>query len=290
MNKKDIRYLKSFYWKDYFTISIGLILFVIGFNGFIVPNQIISGGLGGVSLLLKTAFGIPVSVTFFVGNFILMTIAWFVLGKNYVMKLLYGVIGISVLMAVGEKMLTESIIHADPLMASIIGAVCCGLGLGLVYSTNGGTGGTDIIGAIITKYKYISMGRGLLYIDIVIVASSFLLFHSIEKIIYGLVVISVMYYTADMVINGARQSVQFIIFSTKYETIASHINSELDRGCTILDGTGWYSKQPQKVIIVLARKTEATSIFRLVKRIDENAFISQSNVVGVYGKGFDQMK
>ena len=121
-------------------------------------------------------------------------------------------------------------------------------------------------------------------------SSSYLLFQSFEKIIYGLIVVSVMYYTVDLVINGARQSVQFIIFSTRYNEIASHVNSELNRGCTVLEGTGWYSQQPQKVLIILARKTESTSIFRLVKRIDENAFISQSNVVGVYGKGFDQMK
>ena len=287
---KNIRYLKSFYWKDYVTITVGLILFAVGFNGFIVPNQIVAGGLGGVSLLLKYAFKIPVSVTFFVINSALLTLAWFILGKNYVIKSFYGVMGISVLMGITEHLITGPLIHADPLMSSIIGAVCCGIGLGLVYSTNGSTGGTDIIGAMITKYHYISMGRGLLYMDVVIVASSFLLFHSVEKIIYGLIVISVMYYTADMVLNGAKQSVQFIIFSAKYDQIASHINSELHRGCTILDGTGWYSKQPQKVIIVLARKTESVNIFRLVKRIDENAFISQSNVVGVYGKGFDQIK
>ncbi|MDR1518403.1 MAG: YitT family protein [Dysgonamonadaceae bacterium] len=287
---KNIRYLKSFYWKDYVTITLGLSLFVVGFTGFIVPNQIVAGGLGGVSLLLKSAFGVPVSVTYLVVNSVLLVMAWFILGKNYVMKSFYGVMGISLLMGVGEKLISEPLIHADPLMSSIIGAVCCGVGLGLVYSTNGSTGGTDIVGAMITKYRYISMGRGLLYIDIVVVASSFLLFHSVEKIIYGLIVISVMYYTADMVLNGAKQSVQFIIFSAKYDQIASHINSELHRGCTILDGTGWYSQQPQKVIIVLARKTESVSIFRLVKRIDENAFISQSNVVGVYGKGFDQIK
>jgi len=287
---KNIRYLKSFYWKDYVTITLGLILFVVGFNGFIVPSQIVAGGLGGVSLLLNYSLGIPVSVTFFVVNSLLLVMAWFILGKTYVMKSFYGVMGISVLMGIGENLIPGALVHADPLMASIIGAVCCGMGLGLVYSTNGSTGGTDIVGAMITKYHYISMGRGLLYIDIFIVASSFLLFHSVEKIIYGLIVISVMYYTADMVLNGAKQSVQFIIFSAKYDQIASHINSELHRGCTILDGTGWYSQQPQKVVIVLARKTESTSIFRLVKRIDENAFISQSNVVGVYGKGFDQIK
>lgn len=287
---KEVRYLKSFYWKDYLVITVGLMLFSIGFTGFIMPNEIVVGGLGGVGLLLKYAFGLPVFMTFLVGNGLMMVVAWFVLGKGYVFKALYGVVGVTLLMAVAENLISEAIIHTDPLIASIIGAVFSGTGLGLVYTRNASTGGTDILGAIITKYRYISMGRGLLYIDLVIVGSSYLLFQSFEKIIYGLIVVSVMYYTVDLVINGARQSVQFIIFSTRYNEIASHVNSELDRGCTVLEGTGWYSQQPQKVLIILARKTESTSIFRLVKRIDENAFISQSNVVGVYGKGFDQMK
>lgn len=265
-------------------------LFSIGFTGFIMPNEIVVGGLGGVGLLLKYAFGLPVFMTFLLGNGLMMVVAWFVLGKGYVFKALYGVVGVTLLMAVAENLITEAIIHTDPLIASIIGAVFSGTGLGLVYTRNASTGGTDILGATITKYRYISMGRGLLYIDLIIVSSSYLLFQSFEKIIYGLIVVSVMYYTVDLVINGARQSVQFIIFSTRYNEIASHVNSELNRGCTVLEGTGWYSQQPQKVLIILARKTESTSIFRLVKRIDENAFISQSNVVGVYGKGFDQMK
>lgn len=287
---KEVRYLKSFYWKDYLVITVGLMLFSIGFTGFIMPNEIVVGGLGGVGLLLKYAFGLPVFMTFLVGNGLMMVVAWFVLGKGYVFKALYGVVGVTLLMAVAENLITEAIIHTDPLIASIIGAVFSGTGLGLVYTRNASTGGTDILGAIITKYRYISMGRGLLYIDLIIVSSSYILFQSFEKIIYGLIVVSVMYYTVDLVINGARQSVQFIIFSTRYNEIASHVNSELNRGCTVLEGTGWYSQQPQKVLIILARKTESTSIFRLVKRIDENAFISQSNVVGVYGKGFDQMK
>ncbi|HCC85034.1 MAG TPA: hypothetical protein DEQ06_00305 [Porphyromonadaceae bacterium] len=287
---KEVRYLKSFYWKDYLIITLGLVLFAVGFTGFIMPNQIVVGGLGGVGLLFKYAFGLPVFVTFLLGNSIMMVLAWFILGKGYVFRALYGVVGVTLLMGVAENLITEAIVHTDPLITSIIGAVCSGTGLGLVYTRNASTGGTDILGAIITKYRYISMGRGLLYIDLIIVSSSYLLFQSLEKIIYGLIVVSVMYYTVDLVINGARQSVQFIIFSSRYNEIASHVNSELNRGCTVLEGTGWYSQQPQKVLIILARKTESTSIFRLVKRIDENAFISQSNVVGVYGKGFDQMK
>ena len=287
---QEKKYLAAFLWKDYITIVIGATMFAIGLLGFIAPLDIVAGGLGGVSLLLRITLEVPLWVTFWVINIILLIIAWFILGKQYVIKALFGVVAILGILAVAEQFITEVLISADPLITIIIGAVCCGVGLGLVYSVNGSVGGTDIVGAIITKYRYISMGRGLMYIDVFIILVAFLIFLDLEKMIYGFIITFVMYTTVDIVISGARQSVQFIIFSKKYDEIASHINSELGRGCTVVDGVGWYSQEPSKVLIVLARKTEATSIFRLVKTIDEHAFISQSNVVGVYGKGFDAIK
>ena len=291
MNLPAKKYLKSFEWRDYIVVVVGLVLYAVGLTGFLIPNKIVTGGLAGVSLLINYSSGIPVWLSILVFNCILLIFAWFILGRGFVIKTLFGAFGLTLIIAIAEKYMTHSLLpSADPLMASIIGAICCGVGLGLVYSMNSTTGGTDIVGAVITKYRYISMGRGLMYVDVVIILSSWFLFQSLEKIIYGLIIIAVLYYVVDMVISGARQSVQFFIFSNKYEEIASHINSELHRGCTVIDGVGWYSKQPQKVLIVLARKTESTSIFRLVKRIDMNAFIAQSNVVGVYGKGFDSIK
>lgn len=284
------RGFKKFEWGDYLVITIGLIIYAIGLSGFLISNKIVTGGLAGISLLINYAVGIPVWITIFVVNLVLMAFAWFILGKKFVFNTLVGAFGITFFIGISEKHIPNLLPNADPLMASIVGAVCCGVGLGLVYSRNTTTGGTDIIGSIITKYKYISMGRGMMYIDILIVLSSWFLFQSIEKIIYGMVIIAVLYYAVDMVISGSRQSVQFLIFSNKYDEIASKINAELYRGCTVVDGMGWYSKNPQKIVIVLARRTEAAAIFRLVKRVDNNAFISQSNVVGVYGKGFDQMK
>ncbi|HHT30101.1 MAG TPA: YitT family protein [Petrimonas mucosa] len=285
------KYLKTFEWRDYLLVVIGLMLYAIGLTGFLVPNKIVTGGLAGVSVLINYSTGIPVWVSILVINCCLLVIAWFILGRKFVIKTLFGAFGLTLMIGIAEKYLTHSLLpSADPLMASIIGAICCGAGLGLVYSVNSTTGGTDIVGAIITKYRYVSMGRGLMYVDVVIILSSWFLFQSLETIIYGLIIIAVLYYVVDLVISGSRQSVQFLIFSTKYDEIASHINSELHRGCTVIDGTGWYSKKPQKVLVVLARKTESTPIFRLVKQIDKDAFISQSNVVGVYGKGFDQMK
>ena len=283
------KYLKEFYWRDYLVIIIGLVLYSVGLTGFLIPYEIVMGGLGGVSLLIKYSTGMPIWISFIVINSFLLIFAWFFLGRKYVFSTLFSSVALTIILNLSERFITEPLVSNET-MAIIIGAVCCGMGLGMVLSMNSSTGGTDIIAAIITKYKYISMGRMLLYIDIFIVIISFLLFQSIEKIIVGFVIISVLYYTVDLVISGSRQSVQFFIFSSQYDEIATHINSELGRGCSVIDGIGWYSKQPQKIIIVLARRNESTSIFRLVQRIDNNAFISQANVVGVYGKGFEQMK
>ena len=287
-SKKD--YLKSFYWKDYIMIFAGLILYAVGLTGFLLPNKIVTGGLAGVTVLIKSATEIPLWVSYVSINAVLLIFAWKIVGKNFVIKTVVSVAVLTILLRYGEFYITKPIIHADALLSSMIGAMFCGAGLGLVYSVNGSTGGTDIIGAVVTKYRHVSMGRVLLLVDILIVASSFFLFRSVEKIAIGLIVMAVMYYAVDVMISGMRQSVQFFIFTSKYDEVASHINSEIKRGCTIIDGMGWYSKKSQKIIVVLARKTESTSIFRLVKSIDQNAFVTQANVVGVYGKGFDVLK
>ena len=287
-SKKD--YLKSFYWKDYIMIFAGLILYAIGLTGFLLPNKIVTGGLAGVTVLIKSATEIPLWVSYVSINAVLLIFAWKIVGKNFVIKTVVSVAVLTILLRYGEFYITKPIIHADALLSSMIGAMFCGAGLGLVYSVNGSTGGTDILGAVVTKYRHVSMGRVLLLVDILIVASSFFLFRSVEKIAIGLIVMAVMYYAVDVMISGMRQSVQFFIFTSKYDEVASHINSEIKRGCTIIDGMGWYSKKSQKIIIVLARKTESTSIFRLVKSIDQDAFVTQANVVGVYGKGFDVLK
>ncbi len=283
-------YLRSFYLKDYTMILGGLILYALGLTGFLLPNKIVTGGLAGVTVLIKSATDIPLWLSYITINAILLIIAMKIVGKNFVIKTVISVVLLTLLLRYGETYITRPIIQADSLLSSMIGAMLCGAGLGMVYSVNGSTGGTDIIGVIVTKYRHVSMGRVLLLVDVLIVASSFFLFQSVEKIAIGLIVMAVMYFAVDLVISGMRQSVQFFIFTSKYEEVASHINSEIKRGCTIIDGMGWYSKKSQKIIIVLARKTESTSIFRLVKSIDQDAFVTQANVVGVYGKGFDVLK
>lgn len=282
------KYLKSFYWSDYLVILLGLSIYAISLTGFLIPYKVVMGGLGGVSLLIKYSIGIPVWASYFVINLLLLVLAWFILGRKYVFKTLFSSITLTIILNIAERHITEALVGNET-MAILIGAIGCGVGLGMVLASNSSTGGTDIIAAIVTKYHYISMGRVLMFVDIFIILSSYLLFQSIDKIIVGFVISYIIYYAVDMVIDGSRQSVQFFIFSPKYDEIATHINSELERGCSVVDGVGWYSKEPQKIVMVMVRRNESTSVFRLVQRIDKDAFITQTNVRGVYGKGFESM-
>ncbi|MBO7317311.1 MAG: YitT family protein, partial [Bacteroidales bacterium] len=175
-------------------------------------------------------------------------------------------------------------------LAAVIGGMLCGVGLGVVFTSNGSTGGTDIIAAMVNKYHNVSFGKMLLYIDIIIISSSYLVFHDVERVIYGYIIMFITTTVCDMIINGIRASVQLLIFSDKWEDIAEQISNELQRGVTVLDGMGWYTKKPKKVLVVVAKRTQITQIERLIKNIDNNAFISQSAVSAVYGQGFDKIK
>lgn len=284
------KYLKDFYWKDYLNILIGLILYAVGLIGFIKPVGIVTGGLAGIALLIEYGSGIPLQYTYFIVNCGLLVVALKILGVKFLVKTIFGVVVLTGLLTFFQLVITKPIIENEPLLSGVIGAMLCGAGIGLVFNANGSTGGTDIIVALINKYKNVAFGRGMLLCDFTIICCSYLVFQDYQKIIYGLIVMGVMTYSIDMVINGFRQSVQVMIFSEKYATIADAINRELHRGCTVLDGTGWYSKKPTKVIVVLAKRSQAMDLFRLIKSIDERAFISQSTVKGVYGEGFDQIR
>lgn len=294
---KTIKYLKSFYIKDYLIIIFGLALFTLGITGFILPNKIVTGGLSGISAIIKYGTGIEIWKMNLAINLLLLLIAFRVVGKQYVIRTVIGVGLLSVMLAFGEEYIQPYFQNhppvSDDILSAIVGGVLCGSGLGLVYSMNGSTGGMDIVGALVTKYFRISLSRIMLILDVAIVSSSYFILEknaeTLEKTIFGLILLPLMWQMVDIVINGARQSVQLFIFSRKYDEIATHINTEIKRGCTVVDGMGWYSQTPQKVIIVMAKRTEATSIFRLVERIDPEAFVTKANVTGVYGKGFDKL-
>lgn len=277
--------------KDFLFIIMGTLIFGFGFQGFILPYEIVTGGVGGICALIFFATGIPVSISYFSINVILLLVAFKVLGLKFLVKTIIGVTSLSLSLSLFEFLLGgEPIIVDEPFMSIVIGALLCGIALGIIFSVNGSTGGTDIVGAIVNKYRAVSMGRTLLFCDFLIIGSSYILFEDVSKIVFGFVEMVICNYVLDMVLNSNRQSVQFLIFSQKYDEIAERIIEDLERGCTLLDGVGGFSQKPTKVIVLLVKARESQAIFRLVKSIDSQAFISQSIVRGVYGEGFDQLR
>ena len=283
--------------KDYVAITFGLVCYAFGWVAFMLPYQISTGGLTGISALIYYVTGIEIQVSYFFLNAILMVFALKILGPKFCIKTLYAIPILTfflwffqVIMKDDAGNLPLLLGPGQEFMATVIGAGMLGFGIGIVFINNGSTGGTDIIAWIINKYKDVTLGRLIMYCDIVIISSCYLVFHDWKRVLFGFTVLFVMTIVIDYVVNSNRQSVQFLIFSKKHEKIAETISTELHRGVTLLDGTGWYSKQNIKVVVVLAKKSQSLEIFRLVKDIDENAFISQSNVVGVYGEGFDKLR
>lgn len=283
--------------KDYLFITFGLLLYAFGWAGFLIPNKITTGGVTGISAIVYYGTGIPIQNTYVLINIVLLVFALKILGWKFCLKTIYGIGVLYFLLWFLQRIIVDeqgnalSLVGDEPFMAVIVGAALCGMGLGIAFTHNGSTGGTDIIAAIVNKYRDITFGRMTMLCDLCIISSSsFIPGYTIEKVIFGYSTLIVIGLCIDYVVNNARQSVQFLIFSKEYEKISDAVTHQLHRGVTLLNGVGWYSKRDVKVIVILAKKRESNNIFRLVKAIDPNAFVSQSAVIGVFGEGFDKIK
>lgn len=289
--------------KDYVMIVVGLLVYALGFSAFILPHKIVVGGMAGLGTLVLFATNqiVPVSVTMYGVNLILILCGYKVLGRSFTIRTIFGATGASLSIGIFEGYFTSNPpLLADTAMSIVLGGIMMGIGIGTIYIHNGTSGGSDIIAAMVTKVSNVSVGRMIMTVDMTIVALTlFLPFEgtfeerlqaSVPKIIYGWVTIFIYSYITDLIINSNRQATQFIIFSQKWKEIADHINNDAHRGVTVMDGVGWYTKHEVKVLMVWCRKIESVNIFRIIKSIDEDAFISQGNVNGVYGKGFDKVK
>ncbi len=282
--------------RDYILITFGIFLYSFGFSAFIFPEKVVVGGVTGIGTIVYflteryLPFAIPVAVTQYILNLFLLALAFRSIGKQFVIRTIFGATVISLFIGVLTPLFGTQLVKDQTFMNILIGALLCGIGVGIVFTHNGSTGGTDIVAAMVNKKSNVSIGRMMLYCDMCIISSSFFIWKQIDTVVYGFVVLVVVSQMADMIINTTRQAVQFTIFSPHWEEIATAINNEAKRGCTVLDGTGWYSKHNVKILLVMCRKIESVTIFRIIKSIDENAFITQANVNGVYGKGFDALK
>jgi len=277
--------------KSYLIITLGLCIYSLGWTAFLIPSEIVPGGVGGIGTLIYYATGksIPVGYSFFVINIFLILIALRLLGSRFGIKTIFGIVVGSVLLSFQQEWITEPLVD-DKFMASIIGGILAGVGIGITITQGGSTGGIDIVAMMINKYKNISPGRIILYIDIFIIASSYIIFEDISTIVYGYVEMGVAAYTIDMMISGSKQSAQLFIMSTKYEEVAERVSEETGRGISMLHSTGWYTREENKMLMIVVRKHETQHIFKVIKEVDPKAFISMGSVMGVYGLGFEEIR
>lgn len=289
--------------KDYTYITLGLLLYTFGFTVFLLPYKIVTGGIAGVGAIIFYASQFPVQYTFFLINAILIVAALKVLGWRFLTKTIYATFALTFFLEVAQDIVImpdgsfyKLLGEGNDFMSLILGCMLTGTALAIVFLNNGSTGGTDIIAAVVNKYHNITLGKVLILIDVCIISSCLLVDNlgpidiRCQKVVFGLCTMVIECLMLDYVMYWQRQSVQFLIFSSKHKEIAEAIVKTTDHSLTILDGHGWYTGKEMKVLCLLAKKRESVTIFRLIKTIDPNAFVSQSSVIGVYGEGFDQIK
>lgn len=299
MTKQDLIYEV----RDYFNITLGLMLYTLGFTVFLLPYEIVTGGIAGISAIVFYSTGFPVQYTFFIINAALIILALKTLGWKFLTKTIYATFMLTFMLELAQEIVVQPdgtfyklLGEGNDFMSLVIGCIITGTALAVVFLNNGSTGGTDIVAAVVNKFHNISLGKALIMVDFCIIGSCLFIdsFGAIDlrfrKGVFGLCTMLIECLMLDYVMYWQRQSVQFMIFSKKYQEIAFAISRKTDHTLTILDGHGFWTGRPTKVLCLLAKKRESVQIFRIVKQIDPNAFVSQSSVIGVYGEGFDEMK
>ena len=279
--------------KDMFFITFGIFLYAVGYCAYTLPEKLVMGGVAGASALIYYATNIPAGTSVLALNVLMLVIAMSALTKQFFWRTIVGVGILSFIISVLQPFFATFPIMTpgeDKFMHVLIAGVLCGAGLGIVFSHNGSTGGTDILTMLLNKYFRLSFGRAMQFVDCIIISSSYILFHSMETIIYGIVFTITATVTCDYIVNGTRQTVQFLIISKKHKEIADVINHRVNRGVTVVDGKGWYSQNDVKMLIVLTRKYESQDVFNLINEIDPDALVSQTFCHGVFGEGFDKIK
>lgn len=275
--------------KSYLIITIALGIMAIGWTGFLIPNEILGGGVNGIATLLYWSTGLSTGITIIFVNIILIIIALRIIGSGFGVKTIYSILVLSAMFSYLQYYIKEPFV-TDKFLSAIVGGVLSGSSIGLVFTQGSSTGGTDIVALIVNKYRNISPGKILLLLDVFVISSSYFLFQSIEILVYGFVVMGVSSYTIDLVLTGNKQSVQLFIFSKNPDRIADRIGRETGRGITFIRGTGWYTKTEQDILMVIVKKMESGQLFRIIKEEDPDAFVSLNTVMGVYGKGFDTIR
>ena len=288
--------------KEYFFIALGIFAYSFGVTLCMLPYGLTSGGVSGISAIIYYATGFEIQYSYVIINICLLAAAVKVLGLKFCLKTIWGVGTMTFFLWLlqrllevpdpdnpGHMILPKLMGPEAHFMACVLGAIAEGVGLTFCFENNGSTGGTDIIAAIVNKYRNMSLGTVIMVCDIIVISSCYFVFHDWFRVIYGYVMLVLCSVTLDYCMDRRHQSVQFLIFSRNPAPIANAIN-QTHHGVTLLEGEGWYTHTERKVIVSIIRKREQAMMLRMIKNIDPYAFVSMSNASGVWGEGFDKIK
>ena len=276
--------------RAYLLIALGMLIYAIAATGFLIPHKIVGGGATGLgTIIYYLSETVPVGVSYFLINIVLLIVGVRVLGPKFGIKTVFAIIIGSMFLSVLQPLFPEALV-SDKFMSAIIAGMMTGLGIAMALSQGGSTGGTDIVAMIVTKYHNVSPGKMIMYADCGIIASSLLINFNIEGLMYGYVMMGVVSFTVDFVLTGKKQSAQLFIFTEKYDQVAEQITQEVDRGVTVVDCHGWYTGQAKKMLVIVVRKNEAIDVLKIAKRVDPDVFMTMNSVMGVFGKGFEEVK
>ncbi len=271
-------------------IMLGAAIYAFGLLYFIVPNQLMEGGVTGITILLNYAFGIPIFLTTLLLNLPLFLLGWKVLGSHQIVYTGVGIGALSFFLWVFERLIAAGWLvpfstEHDFILASLYAGVTLGLGLGIVFRYGGTTGGVDIVARILGRKFGWSMGQIILAVDIIIIGAS-LLYIPREKILYTLVAVFISSRVIDFIQEGAYAAKAFTIISDDAPQIADLITAEMERGVTLIPAIGAYSKQAKHMVYCVVSRQEIRRLSQLVKSIDPRAFVIISDVHDVMGEGF----
>ena len=284
---------------DYVVITLGVILFVMAWQCFLLPNNMIDGGLTGASALLSMVTGISVDIWYFGINVLLLILAWIILGRGFGLKTIYAILLSTALFRVlgSESMswlwsVEGNVLHVkEAILVPIIGGLLEAVGLAAIIMRGGSTGGTDILALIVNKFWPITVGRFYLYADFLVITLLILVpGHCFTDVVYGYVTMGVCAYVLGLIILGKESTVQVLVFSDRIEQIGDHITKGMERGVTALKAVGWYTQKDRMVLMVMLRRTELSDLVKSIKEIDSKAFVTVVPANNVYGEGFDEIK
>ena len=273
--------------KDYLIIIFGLLLYALGWVGFLIPNEITTGGVTGISALIYYGTGIPISVSYFVINVLLLLAAIKVLGLQFCIRTIFSVIVCSSFLSILPLFIKDALVDEQPFMSAIIGGILCGSGIGLVFVSNGSTGGTDIIIKLLRlKFPYLKTGALFFLTDVVIVIASAFVFRNVDKALYAGIVVIITSVVLDVVLYGRDEAKLIYIISDHAEKIAGRLLEELDIGVTYVQGSGAYSGKEKSVIMCAMKKNISPKAEEIVKEEDPLAFMIVTSATEIFGEGY----